>query len=87
MNEQQASVKPAIHFTDKLHILEREKEKAIKIYGHQPNGLWWLESRLELRLERKHWCLNSYFRVTLKEAIEKNNALRRLKPRFEGSIN
>ncbi|GBM24159.1 hypothetical protein AVEN_88517-1 [Araneus ventricosus] len=40
-------LKPAIHFTDKLHILEREKEKAIKIYGNQPNGLWWLEFRLD----------------------------------------
>ncbi|GBO23443.1 hypothetical protein AVEN_80875-1 [Araneus ventricosus] len=39
-------VKSAIHFTDKLDILEREKEKAIKIYGNQANGLWWLEFRL-----------------------------------------
>ncbi|GBM10898.1 hypothetical protein AVEN_42148-1 [Araneus ventricosus] len=38
---------PASHFTDKLVILEREKEKAIKIYGNQPNGLWWLEFRLD----------------------------------------
>ncbi|GBM04796.1 hypothetical protein AVEN_1482-1, partial [Araneus ventricosus] len=42
-----SGVKPAIHFTDKLDILEREKEKAIKIYGNQPNGLWWLEFRLD----------------------------------------
>ncbi|GBM37288.1 hypothetical protein AVEN_213761-1, partial [Araneus ventricosus] len=40
------SIKPATHFTDKLYILEREKEKAIKIYGNQPNGLPWLEFRL-----------------------------------------
>ncbi|GBN41093.1 hypothetical protein AVEN_121627-1 [Araneus ventricosus] len=26
----------------KLDILEREKEKAVKIYGNQPSGLWWL---------------------------------------------
>ncbi|GBM72059.1 hypothetical protein AVEN_108210-1 [Araneus ventricosus] len=39
--------KPTIHFTDKLDILESEKEKAIKIYGNQPNGLWWLEFRLD----------------------------------------
>ncbi|GBM53290.1 hypothetical protein AVEN_52315-1 [Araneus ventricosus] len=41
------SAKPVIHFTDKLDILEREKEKAIKICGNQPNGLWWLEFRLD----------------------------------------
>ncbi|GBM56364.1 hypothetical protein AVEN_7172-1 [Araneus ventricosus] len=40
-------IKPAIHFTDKLDILEHEKEKAIKLYGNQPNGLWWLEFRLD----------------------------------------
>ncbi|GBM58468.1 hypothetical protein AVEN_226412-1 [Araneus ventricosus] len=65
-----AHIKPVIHFTDKLDILEREKEKAIKIYGN-PSGL---------KSARK-------IRSTLKQAIEKNNALRRLKPRFEGSIN
>ncbi|GBM00248.1 hypothetical protein AVEN_32602-1 [Araneus ventricosus] len=41
------NVKPATHFTDKLYILEREKEKAIKIYGNEPNGLPWLEFRLD----------------------------------------
>ncbi|GBO30999.1 hypothetical protein AVEN_8190-1 [Araneus ventricosus] len=40
--------KPSIHFTDKLDILERDKEKAIKIYGNQPNGLWWLEFWTEI---------------------------------------
>ncbi|GBM60472.1 hypothetical protein AVEN_239851-1 [Araneus ventricosus] len=40
-----------------------------------------------LKLERKCWSLKSCFRGTLKEASEKNNALRRLKHRFEGSIN
>ncbi|GBN99285.1 hypothetical protein AVEN_233480-1, partial [Araneus ventricosus] len=40
-----------------------------------------------LKSERKHWSLKSLFRETLKEASEKNNGLRRLKPRFEGSIN
>ncbi|GBM11890.1 hypothetical protein AVEN_208788-1 [Araneus ventricosus] len=78
-------LKPAIHFTEKLDILEREKEKAIKIYGNQPNGLWWLELT-GLKSERKRWSLKSRFRETLKEASELNNALRRLKPRFEGSI-
>ncbi|GBM49620.1 hypothetical protein AVEN_248999-1 [Araneus ventricosus] len=34
------TVKPAIHFTDKLDILEREKKKAMKIYGNQPIGLY-----------------------------------------------
>ncbi|GBN32415.1 hypothetical protein AVEN_169510-1 [Araneus ventricosus] len=72
--------KPAIHFTDKLDILEHENEKAIKIYGNQPNGLWWLEFQSGLKSERK-------VKGTLKEASEKNKALRRLKPRFEGSIN
>ncbi|GBM14843.1 hypothetical protein AVEN_255897-1 [Araneus ventricosus] len=33
-------VKAAIHFTDKLDILEREKEKAIKINGNQACGSW-----------------------------------------------
>ncbi|GBN26667.1 hypothetical protein AVEN_273117-1, partial [Araneus ventricosus] len=41
------TLKSAIHFTDKLDILEREEEKAIKIYGNQPNGLCWLEFRLD----------------------------------------
>ncbi|GBN17910.1 hypothetical protein AVEN_21291-1, partial [Araneus ventricosus] len=41
------SGKPAIHFTDKPDILERERKKAIKIYGNQPNGWWWLEFRLD----------------------------------------
>ncbi|GBM90389.1 hypothetical protein AVEN_85797-1, partial [Araneus ventricosus] len=44
------SVKTAIPFTDKLDILiekSQEKEKAIKIYGNPPNGLWWLEFRLD----------------------------------------
>ncbi|GBN80092.1 hypothetical protein AVEN_41228-1 [Araneus ventricosus] len=40
-------LKPVIHFTDKLDILEREKEKDIRIYGNRPNGLWWLEFRLD----------------------------------------
>ncbi|GBO07466.1 hypothetical protein AVEN_83504-1 [Araneus ventricosus] len=80
------SLEPAIHFTDKLDILESEKEKATKIYGNRPNGLWWLELT-GLKSERKRWSLKSHFRRTLKEASEKNNALRRLKPRFEGSIN
>ncbi|GBL95581.1 hypothetical protein AVEN_24796-1 [Araneus ventricosus] len=71
----------------KLDILEREKEKAKKIYGNQPNGLWWLEFRLDRNRIEKRWSLKSRFRGTLKEASEKNNALRRLKPRFEGSIN
>ncbi|GBM35965.1 hypothetical protein AVEN_201680-1 [Araneus ventricosus] len=35
-----------------------------------------------LKSERKRWNLKSRFRGTLKEASEKNNALRRLKPRF-----
>ncbi|GBO46852.1 hypothetical protein AVEN_88249-1, partial [Araneus ventricosus] len=39
-------VKPTIHFTDKLYILESEKGKAIKIYGNEPNGFPWLEFRL-----------------------------------------
>ncbi|GBN45898.1 hypothetical protein AVEN_212837-1, partial [Araneus ventricosus] len=40
-----------------------------------------------LKSERKLWSLKSRFRGALKEASEKNNALRRLKPRFESSIN
>ncbi|GBN31497.1 hypothetical protein AVEN_59176-1 [Araneus ventricosus] len=39
-----------------------------------------------LKAKRKRWSLKSRFRGTLKEASEKNNSLRRLKPRFEGSI-
>ncbi|GBN00174.1 hypothetical protein AVEN_14269-1 [Araneus ventricosus] len=80
-------IKPAIHFTDKLDILEREKEKAIKIYGNQPNGLWWFGIPSGLKSELKRWSLKSRFRGILKKASEKNNALRRMKPRFEGSIN
>ncbi|GBM66716.1 hypothetical protein AVEN_197787-1 [Araneus ventricosus] len=39
-------LKPAIHFTDKLDILECEKERAIKIYGNSQmvcggwNSVW-----------------------------------------------
>ncbi|GBN83572.1 hypothetical protein AVEN_75772-1 [Araneus ventricosus] len=40
-----------------------------------------------LKSERKRWSLKSRFGETLKQASEKNDALRRLKPRFEGSIN
>ncbi|GBO33392.1 hypothetical protein AVEN_221781-1 [Araneus ventricosus] len=47
MDSHGGTLKPAIHFADKLDILESEKEKAIKIYGNQPNGLWWLEFRLD----------------------------------------
>ncbi|GBN34666.1 hypothetical protein AVEN_250713-1 [Araneus ventricosus] len=78
------SIKPAIHFTDKLDILESK--------GHK--NLWksvkWLVVvgiPFELKSERGCWSLKSRFRGTLKEASEKNNALSRLKPRFEGSIN
>ncbi|GBM94211.1 hypothetical protein AVEN_142998-1 [Araneus ventricosus] len=42
------SIKPAIHFADKLEIFEREKEKVIKIHGNLSNGLWWLGFRLDL---------------------------------------
>ncbi|GBN54164.1 hypothetical protein AVEN_97692-1 [Araneus ventricosus] len=68
-------LKPAIHFTDKLDILEREKEKAIEIYGNQPNGFggWnsvWTEIGTKNRRDPK-------------EASGKSNAVRRLKPRFE----
>ncbi|GBM21623.1 hypothetical protein AVEN_86946-1 [Araneus ventricosus] len=69
-------VVPAIHFVDKLYILEREKEKWIQIYRNEQNGLWWLEFSLDRKI-----------RGTLKEASGKNNALRRLKPGFEGRIN
>ncbi|GBM04422.1 hypothetical protein AVEN_35594-1 [Araneus ventricosus] len=73
-------LKAAIHLTDKLYILERENEKAIKIYGNEPNGLPMVGIPPGLKSERN-------IRGTLKEAIEKNNALRRLKSRFEGSTN
>ncbi|GBL78326.1 hypothetical protein AVEN_42857-1 [Araneus ventricosus] len=76
----QDPLKPAIHFTDKLYILESEKEKAIKksMEMSQTSSMVGIQSGL--KSDRK-------IRGTLKEDIEKNNALRRLKPRFEGSIN
>ncbi|GBM84248.1 hypothetical protein AVEN_214900-1, partial [Araneus ventricosus] len=37
----------------KLDILEREKEKAIKIYVNHPNGLWWSEFRLDRNRREK----------------------------------
>ncbi|GBO09014.1 hypothetical protein AVEN_150216-1 [Araneus ventricosus] len=67
---------PKDDFTDKLGILEREKEKAIKIYGNDPNVFPWSGLKLKQKI-----------RGTLKEASEKNNALRRLKPRFKGRKN
>ncbi|GBM20880.1 hypothetical protein AVEN_224123-1 [Araneus ventricosus] len=79
--------KPAIHFTDKLDILEREKEKAIKIYKNLAKWLVVVGIPSGLKSECKRWSLKSRFKGTLKEASKKNNALRRLKPRFEGSIN
>ncbi|GBM20807.1 hypothetical protein AVEN_108256-1 [Araneus ventricosus] len=75
-----ANLKPAIHFTDKLNILESEKEKAIMEISQMACGAWnsvWTEIRAKT-LE---------FKVSLQRASEKNKALHRLKPRFEGSIN
>ncbi|GBL96922.1 hypothetical protein AVEN_182506-1 [Araneus ventricosus] len=73
-------IKPANHFTDELDILEREKEKTIKNLWKSAKCLVVVGIPSGLKSERK-------IRGALKEASEKNNALRILKPRFEGSIN
>ncbi|GBN47327.1 hypothetical protein AVEN_173833-1 [Araneus ventricosus] len=73
-------IMPVIHFTDKLYILEREKGKATKKLRKWAKRLAMVGIPSGLKSERK-------MRVTLKGASEKNNALRRLKSRFEGSIN
>ncbi|GBL78573.1 hypothetical protein AVEN_220570-1 [Araneus ventricosus] len=73
-------VKPAIHFTDKLDVLEREKEKSHQNLWKSAKWLVVVGIPSGVKSERK-------IRRTLKEANDKNYALRRLKPPFEGSIN
>ncbi|GBM10046.1 hypothetical protein AVEN_22337-1 [Araneus ventricosus] len=80
-------LKPAIHFADKLDILEREKEKNHKNLWKSSKWLVVVGILSGLKSESERWSLKSRFIGTLKEANEKNDVLRRLKPRFEGSIN
>ncbi|GBN28726.1 hypothetical protein AVEN_258572-1, partial [Araneus ventricosus] len=64
-------LKPDIHFTDKLDILELEKEKAHKNLWKSAKWLLVIGIPSGLKSERKRWSLKSRFRGTLKEASER----------------
>ncbi|GBN18732.1 hypothetical protein AVEN_79802-1, partial [Araneus ventricosus] len=73
-------IKPAIHFTDKTGYVGMRERKSHQYLWKSAKWLVVVGIPSGLKSERK-------IRGTLKEASEKNNALRRLKPHFEGSIN
>ncbi|GBN82205.1 hypothetical protein AVEN_156193-1 [Araneus ventricosus] len=75
-------VKPAIHFTDKLDILNARRKnpsKSMEISQMAYDG--WNSVGTEIGEKTPE------FKVSLQREPERDNALRRLKPRFEGSTN